>query len=311
MRKEFSAPHSNFMESSGRYQSSLHRYSIVLAIATLFLVVAGASVTSKEAGLSVPDWPLSYGQVMPEMTGGVFYEHGHRMIATTVGMLTVILSIWLWRAEKRSWMKKLGFAALAAVIVQGLLGGLTVLLLLPPAVSISHACLAQLFFSTTVAIAIFTSKPWLAGPHMVQDHGWPSMRTLALIVPTLVLAQVALGAGFRHRAFGLMPHILGALVVATAITMIGAFVIHQFPEHPTLRKSAVVLLIVTAAQIFLGIFAFLVRARAAENPIPMVIVTVAHVAMGAITLASSIVLSIQIRRNVQVTAPQRQTAAVA
>src|ERR1700681_4778369 len=124
----------------------LHRYAVLLAVCTLFLVVAGASVTSKEAGLSVPDWPLSYGQVMPPMVGGVFFEHGHRMVATTVGMLTIGLVIFLARAERRAWMRKLGWIALAAVVAQGVLGGLTVLLLLPPAVSISHACLAQLFF---------------------------------------------------------------------------------------------------------------------------------------------------------------------
>src|SRR5438132_10233457 len=116
----------------------LHRYAILVAVCTLLLVVAGASVTSKEAGLSVPDWPLSYGQVMPQMTGGVFFEHGHRMIATTVGMLTIVLTVWLWRVEPRAWMKKLGLVSLGAVILQGVLGGLTVLLLLPPPVSISH-----------------------------------------------------------------------------------------------------------------------------------------------------------------------------
>jgi len=135
----------------------LHRYAILLAVCTLLLVAAGASVTSNQAGLSVPDWPLSYGKVMPEMKGGVFYEHGHRMIATLVGFLTVIMAIWLWRVEDRRWMRNLGLAALAAVIVQGVLGGMTVKYMLPKPVSISHACLAQLFFSTTVAIAIFTS----------------------------------------------------------------------------------------------------------------------------------------------------------
>src|SRR5579864_7455307 len=174
----------------------LHRYATLLAVCTLFLVVAGASVTSHQAGLSVPDWPLSYGQVMPPMVGGVRWEHGHRLVATFVGMLTTGLAIWLAVAEQRRWMRKLGWIALAAVIVQGVLGGLTVLLLLPPAVSISHACLAQLFFSTTVAIAIFTSRPWLNGPSLVQDHGWPSLKSLSILVPALVLAQVALGAGF-------------------------------------------------------------------------------------------------------------------
>src|SRR5690242_9212674 len=121
----------------------LHRYAVALSVCTLFLVVAGASVTSHQAGLSVPDWPLSYGQVMPQMTGGVFFEHGHRMVATTVGFMTVILAIWMARAEKRAWMRMLGYAAVGAVILQGVLGGLTVLLMLPPVVSIAHACLAQ------------------------------------------------------------------------------------------------------------------------------------------------------------------------
>src|SRR5258708_6706783 len=170
------------MQPSGQYHIWLHRFTILLAVATLFLVVAGASVTSKEAGLSVPDWPLSYGQVMPQMTGGVFFEHGHRLVATTVGFLTIILAVWLWRAETRRWMKALGFICLAAVIVQGVLGGLTVLLMLPPAVSISHACLAQLFFSTTVAVAVFTSRSWKQDPEIVEDYGWPSMRSLAILM---------------------------------------------------------------------------------------------------------------------------------
>src|ERR1700679_2206457 len=165
----------------------LHRYAVLLAVCTLFLVVSGASVTSKEAGLSVPDWPLSYGQVMPQMTGGVFFEHGHRMVATFVGALTVGLAVWLTRADPRPWMRKLGWIALGAVVLQGLLGGLTVLLLLPPAVSVSHACLAQLFFSTTMAIALFTSKKWMEGPEIVEDYGWPSLRTLAIVTPVLVL----------------------------------------------------------------------------------------------------------------------------
>src|SRR4051795_4969149 len=143
---------------------ALHRFAVLLAVSTLFLVIAGASVTSNQAGLSVPDWPLSYGQVMPEMKGGVFYEHGHRMIASAVGLFTVILAVWLWRAEKRTWLRKLGLVAVIAVIIQGGLGGMTVLFLLPKAVSISHACLAQLFFSTTVAIALFTSSGWQNGP---------------------------------------------------------------------------------------------------------------------------------------------------
>src|SRR5438067_9882997 len=189
----------------------LHRYTVVVAICTMFLVVAGGLVTSNDAGLSVPDWPLSYGKLMPKMEGGIFFEHGHRMVATTVGLLTIILAIWLSRADQRRWMRRLGWIALAAVIAQGLLGGATVIFLLPKPVSISHACLAQLFFSTTVAIAIFTSSSWRRGPEIVEDSGWPSLRSLALAAPIFVLVQLALGAGYRHRAFTVLPHIFGAI----------------------------------------------------------------------------------------------------
>jgi len=276
----------------------LHRYTVLVAVCTLLLVVAGASVTSHQAGLSVPDWPLSYGQVMPPMVGGVLWEHGHRMVATFVGMLTVGLAIWLAVAEPRRWMRRLGFVALAAVIVQGVLGGLTVLLLLPPAVSVSHACLAQLFFSTAVAIAIFTSRGWGAGPQMVEDYGKPSLRSLSVVTGALILAQIALGAGFRHGALGILPHVIGAMIVSLAILILAAFVLHQFPQHSTLRRAAKTLLAVTLAQLFLGIETYFARLGAAEKPMPMLIFTIAHVATGALTLASSVVLAIQIWRNV-------------
>src|SRR3954462_8442166 len=118
------------------YNVWLHRYTVVVAICTFFLVVAGGLVTSNEAGLSVPDWPLSYGKLMPPMEGGIFFEHGHRMVATTVGLLTVMLAIWLWRSDQRRWMRRLGLAARATVIAQGLLCGMTVIFMLPKPVSI-------------------------------------------------------------------------------------------------------------------------------------------------------------------------------
>jgi len=280
----------------------LHRYAVVLAVCTLFLVIAGASVTSNQAGLSVPDWPLSYGKVMPEMRGGVFFEHGHRMIASTVGFLTIILAIWLWRADNRRWMKILGIVSLLAVIVQGVLGGMTVLFMLPKPVSISHACLAQLFFSTTVAIAIFTSRSWMEGPSYVEDTGWPSLRSLALTTAVLVLAQVALGAGYRHRAFTVMPHVIGSIVVTAMILIVSIFVLAQFGSHPVLRRCAMVLIGITCVQVVLGIVAYMARLNTLDAPYPgtgTVLLTVLHVATGALTLAASIVLAIQVLRNVR------------
>src|SRR6478672_746450 len=131
----------------------LHYFAIFLACLTFLLVIAGGLVTSTGSSLSVPDWPLSFGKFFPKMEGGVFYEHGHRMIAGTVGILTFILVGWLLRAERRAYVRYMGFAALLAVLIQATLGGVTVLYRLPPTVSIAHACLGQIFFCLIVSIA--------------------------------------------------------------------------------------------------------------------------------------------------------------
>jgi len=166
------------MAVENTYHRGLHRWSILLAFCTLLLVVAGGLVTSRDAGLSVPDWPLSYGKLMPKMEGGILYEHGHRMIATTVGLFTIVSLVWIFRVDRRKWMRTLAISALMAVIVQGVLGGITVLLLLPWWISSSHATLAQLFFSTTVTIALFTSRGWLAGPSMIPEDSENPIRGL-------------------------------------------------------------------------------------------------------------------------------------
>ena len=285
------------MKSSG-----LHRFALLLSACTLLLVAAGATVTSKEAGLSVPDWPLSYGKVMPPMTGGVLFEHGHRMIATTVGLLTVVLAIWIWRVERRHWMKVLAGFAVFGVVLQGVLGGLTVLFLLPKPISISHACLAQLFFCTVVSIAVFTSPSWLRGPQIVEDSSWPPLRSLGVLVPALVLCQIALGAAFRHGAAGITPHIVGAMVVTGAILIVSMFVLSQFPAHRILRRCALALLLITGIQVLLGIGAYMARLSvgdAMRTPLAMVLPTVAHVAVGALTFGCSVVLAIEIFRNVR------------
>ena len=140
----------------------LHRFIKLVVASTVLLILAGGMVTSTGSGLAVPDWPNTYGEFMfsfplEKMVGGIFYEHGHRLIASTVGFLTIILAVWLWWADPRGWVRRLGFIALAAVILQGVLGGLTVIYLLPPPISIGHAGLAQIFFCLTVSLALFTA----------------------------------------------------------------------------------------------------------------------------------------------------------
>src|ERR1700733_13791974 len=155
----------------------VHRFAIFTACCTVLLLTAGALVTSNDAGLAIPDWPLSYGSLMPPMIGGIFYEHGHRMIATLVGTLTIALAVWLSLVEPRRWVRRLGWTALGLVVAQGLLGGLTVKLMLPPAVSMAHATLAPLFFVSILSLAVFTSDWWQSDLEIRDDANSPSLKS--------------------------------------------------------------------------------------------------------------------------------------
>jgi len=169
-----------------------HRFAVFTAACTLALIFVGGLVTSTGSGLAVPDWPLSYGMLMPPMVGGVFFEHGHRMVATFVGLLTTILAVWTARSEPRAGVRRLAWVALAAVVAQGILGGITVKFLLPTPVSVTHACLAQTFFCMTIALAYSTSREFLAGPSSDPDraHVGPA----AILATAVVFLQLAVGA---------------------------------------------------------------------------------------------------------------------
>jgi cytochrome c oxidase assembly protein subunit 15 len=186
------------------YNKALHWYSVVTAFCTFLLLIAGGLVTSTGSGLAVPDWPLSYGQLMPPMIGGIFYEHGHRMVATLVGLMTIILAVWIWRNDSRKWLRWLAVVALVVVIVQGALGGLTVLLMLPTAISVSHATLAQTFFSIVSCIALFTSKWWLQYEIKKPQVRIPKkLVSLCILVTSAIYLQLIFGAIMRHTGSGL------------------------------------------------------------------------------------------------------------
>ena len=185
-------------------QTYLHRFALFTAICTFCLIIAGGLVTSTGSGLAVPDWPLSYGQLMPSMVGGILYEHSHRMVAAFVGFLAVILAVWLWKSKEPRWVRVLGFIALAAVVLQGLLGGLTVLFMLPTAISVSHAALAQTFFCIVAAVALFTSRWWRSEqPQLNETHASPTTLTLSIFMTAAVFVQLILGALMRHTDAGL------------------------------------------------------------------------------------------------------------
>ena len=186
------------------YNKPLHRFATITAFATFLLIIAGGLVTSTGSGLAVPDWPLSYGKLMPPMVGGILYEHSHRMVATFVGLLTTVLAIWVWRKDERRWIRLLALLALLTVILQGVLGGLTVLYLLPTGISVGHATLAQTFFCIVGSIAFFTSRWWLSDHTPLSDMGRrPSTQTLCVAATLAVYLQLILGALMRHTYSGL------------------------------------------------------------------------------------------------------------
>jgi len=290
----------------------VHRFALLVAVATFFLIIAGANVTSHDAGLAVPDWPLSFGKVFPQMVGNVFWEHGHRMIAATVGLLTIVLAIYLQVREPRRWVKRLGWIALGLVIVQGLLGGLTVKLLLPLWVSAAHATLAQLFFLTTVSIAVFTSRSWTyAEPKIFEDDNGVSPRTMCVASLALILVQLVLGATLRHSALWnehlptglLVAHITGAIVVTLALGVTASAVLLRHRDEKFLTRPAIIALSLLFVQLLLGIAAYVTRARSPYQPQPlnpMISVTVAHVACGALVFAATILLTLRVFRVLRV-----------
>jgi heme a synthase len=284
----------------------LNRYAILVACATFFLIIAGALVTSNDAGLATPDWPLSNGQVFPKMVGNLFWEHGHRMVATTVGMLTIVLTIWIVMKEKRSWVRKLGVFALLAVIAQGLLGGLTVKLMLPLAVSTAHATLAQLFFCTTVSLAVFTSRSWMEARPIPEVKGSLSLNYLCSTALVTIFLQLILGATLRHSATWdkhlptelILAHIGGAVTVTIGLGSAAIATLRRYKDE-FLTRPAMVALSLLGVQLCLGVAAFMTRLASPSDPQPlnpMIGITVAHVACGALVFVSTIVLTLRTYR---------------
>lgn len=290
----------------------LRRFTKVVAASTLFLIFAGAMVTSTDSGLAVPDWPNTYGWFMfafplRKMVGGIFYEHGHRLIASTVGFLCIIQAIWLQRREPKRFVRTLGWLSLAAVIVQGLLGGLTVILLLPKSISVSHAALAEIFFCINVSIAFFTSR-WYTSLSAMAKGDAPVR--LAWCLTALVFLQILAGAVMRHLGAGLaipdfplsfgglVPdflskeivsayvHRVGGVLVLGSVVAMAVRLLRYDRNHP-LRVLAQLLMVVVAAQVTLGGYVI----WSGKQPY----ITSLHVMLGASTLALSLVLTLSAR----------------
>jgi cytochrome c oxidase assembly protein subunit 15 len=302
----------------GRSSSGLHRFAVATAGATLALLFAGGLVTSTGSGLAVPDWPLSFGQVLPPMVGGVLFEHGHRLAAAVVGGLTVVLALGIVVGEPRPAVRAVGLLALFTVILQGVLGGVTVLYRLPLAVSVAHACLAQVFLCLVVSLAVVTARDWAATP-AGPAPGPPPPFAWAAATTALVFAQVVLGALMRHMGAGLAipdfplafgrvfpplvtPHIavhfahrVGALAVSVAVVSIAVHVLRRHPADRALCRPALLAAALLAVQLGLG--ALTIWSGRAVVP------ATAHVVVGAALLATCLVLTLRASRGLTRPAP--------
>jgi len=287
---------------------AVHRFATAVAACTLFLIFVGGMVTSTSSGLAVPDWPLSYGRLMPPMVGGVFYEHGHRMVATAVGFLTIILAVLLWRKSDKPWLTKAGFVALGLVCLQGGLGGLTVLLRLPKPISIAHACLGQTFFCTVLALAMWTSSWWRSEPPRREEptNKVPLHRgSIALF--GIAYLQLLLGAILRHTGNALPFHIGGALMLVILTFWLAWRIWSDHPERKGLRALSAGLIGVIFTQVALGISSYFILTHRFDTippPLWAPATITAHVACGALFLGLSTLLALSLYR----TRPEKTAA---
>jgi len=290
----------------------LNRLAILLACMTAVLLVAGALVTSNEAGDSVPDWPVSFGRWLissNNFVANVRFEYSHRVIAGVVGLTTLLLALWAHFSDRRSWVRALGWIAFAGVVAQAGIGGLRVLFPEYKAlIAVPHALVAQSFFAVVVAIVVFTSRSWSAPHELKPDSGSRPLRKLVAATVGAVLIQLVLGAGFRHQAFGVIPHIVGALAVTFLIVSTVVAVMRRHGDDGYLVRPGKAAVGLLAVQLCLGLGAYLARLGAAGDPQPlepMISLTVAHLVVGGLTLATIVVLAL---RCYQVLAPGREQA---
>jgi cytochrome c oxidase assembly protein subunit 15 len=290
-------------------------FAVVAVAATTLLLVAGGIVTGARAGLAVIDWPNSFGYNMflyplARMSGGIYYEHAHRLLGTLVGLTTLVLALYLARVEKRGWVKLLALGALLLVVVQGLLGGMRVTgrptLSTSPAdtapnitLAIVHGVTGQVFFAVMVALAVFLSTTWTLRQAPAVKRAAGTDRMLASLLSVLLLVQIVLGAIQRHLAGGLHMHIGLAVVVLGIGVASGARAWGLYPDVPRICRVGRSLVILLLVQMALGVGALLAVGLSPESGPPSAVdvtVTTIHQVVGAGLLAHAVILLLWLRR---------------
>jgi len=278
------------------YHPGVHKFAVFTVGWTVLLFVAGALVTSKDAALSVPDWPKSFGTWFPSLrmlAGGAFFEHSHRVIAAAMGCLVLMLAIWLWKSDSRPWLRLFGLIAVGGVAAQALLGGQVVRQLLHYWLPVLHASFAQIVFAAVLSIAAFTSEWWISKRPQLEDRGTPSIHSLAILNAAVIYLQVILGAGFRHKEIPIWPHMAGAMLVLGMVIWTAVALRKRFSQSRELSKARLLLHAIFGTQFLLGLGAYWSRLSTADAPQPMPVMvwlTVIHTVVGAILFAFSVLV---------------------
>jgi len=277
-----------------------HRLACLTAGATVALIVAGGLVTNTGAALAVPDWPTTFGHNMflfpwSGMVGGVLVEHGHRLLAASIGALTVVLAVTLYLGDARRWVWALGGLAVVLVCVQGLIGGLRVVLL-RETLALVHGGLAQLFFALLVGIAVVTGRAWQA-PSVVPAAA-ARLARLASLAAAAVYGQILLGAFTTHGP-AVWWHVAGAMVTTGVLIGAALAVLREAAEDPVLVWWARTVEGLLLLQLALGVGAYAVRFTSLRVPggqLTVVAAPVLHRAIGALLFGSAVALALQLRR---------------
>ncbi len=285
----------------GSGAAGAHRLATVLCGATLALLVFGGLVTNTGSALAVPDWPTTFGQNMflypwSKMAGGIFYEHSHRLVGSAVGLLTLALAAWLWIFERRRWLCWLGVLAVALVSIQGILGGLRVLLV-NEMLAVLHGSVAPVFFALTASLALFTSRGWsgVRGGRAGMDDR--VLRRLALATMAALYVQIVFGAILTHLGRRLEAHLLGASVVVLLALALARRIIARHSGGRALVRLVACLGALLAVQLLLGLGAYVARFGGPELPFleaSVLAAPVLHRVVGAVLLAVSTVLALQV-----------------
>lgn len=284
-----------------------HRFTVLTTATTVLLLAWGAFVTSINAGLAVPDWPSSFNSYDPFnpwpewwRVTPVLAEHGHRLLGALVGLFTLALAAWTWLADARRWMRYLAIGALVLVSLQGILGGLRVVLISLD-LAVLHACAAQLFFGLIVAMALFTSRPWLKGDLGTYDPADAvGMRRTAGLTVCILYVQIILGALLRHPGTGIDPmlvglHFLGAVATTVAVVCLYRRAAARHRDTRILYPAGRLLVALVAVQFLLGVTAFLVTlddSGMLEPSNVQVVVNTAHMVTGALLMGAAVAAAV-------------------